>query len=312
MSRNGSGVYSLPAGNPVVTLTQISSAWANATLTDIATELTNSIDKGGRTAPTANLPMAGYKHTGAGNAAAAGQYVTYNQTGLQFPALGIGAASSAWGAGWSAIDYGTASALVDSLSNGLFLLRNSYVDTNGDFLAKVTGAGACLRLNTVSATFQFAASATAGAEHTYTDVATMTSSGLEVEGTLAVTGAMSASNVLSGTYTPTVANQSNITSVSVQAAQYMRVGNVVAVSGECTITPASAAAATFSLSLPVAVTGVLGETHKVAGVCSVPGADIAPRVRGSGLAAPQVAWISDTYPGTSGDVSSYQFTYLLG
>ena len=39
MSRNGSGTYSLPSGNPVVTGTTISSTWANNTLTDIATAL---------------------------------------------------------------------------------------------------------------------------------------------------------------------------------------------------------------------------------------------------------------------------------
>jgi hypothetical protein len=39
MSRNGSGVYSLPAGNPVVTQTISSSAWANNTMTDLAAAL---------------------------------------------------------------------------------------------------------------------------------------------------------------------------------------------------------------------------------------------------------------------------------
>lgn len=89
MSRNGSGVYTLPAGNPVVTLTQISSTWANTTLSDIATELTNSIDKGGRTAPTANLPMAGYKHTGAGAAAVSGQYLVYGQASASLTDLAV-------------------------------------------------------------------------------------------------------------------------------------------------------------------------------------------------------------------------------
>lgn len=47
-ARNGSGTYSLPAGNPVVTNTTISSTWANTTLSDIGTELTNSLDRNGR------------------------------------------------------------------------------------------------------------------------------------------------------------------------------------------------------------------------------------------------------------------------
>lgn len=48
MPRNSSGIYTLPAGNPVVTATTIASAWANGTFTDVATEVTNSLDRSGR------------------------------------------------------------------------------------------------------------------------------------------------------------------------------------------------------------------------------------------------------------------------
>ena len=74
MARNGSGVYSLPAGNPVVTGTTISSTWANTTLTDISTALTGSLASDGQTAPTANLPMGGNVHTNVGNATARTNY----------------------------------------------------------------------------------------------------------------------------------------------------------------------------------------------------------------------------------------------
>lgn len=43
MPRNAAGVYSLPTGNPVIPGTIISSTWANTTLSDIATALTNSL-----------------------------------------------------------------------------------------------------------------------------------------------------------------------------------------------------------------------------------------------------------------------------
>jgi hypothetical protein len=66
LPRNGSGTYSLPAGNPVVTGTVISSTVQNNTTSDIATALTNSIAKDGQTTPTANLPMGGFKLTGLG------------------------------------------------------------------------------------------------------------------------------------------------------------------------------------------------------------------------------------------------------
>lgn len=84
MSRNGSGVYSLPTPqNPVVDDTPITTDWANTTLTDIATEITNSIDKGGRTTPTANLPMGGFKHTGLGSGSAATDSASLGQVQAQ-------------------------------------------------------------------------------------------------------------------------------------------------------------------------------------------------------------------------------------
>jgi len=79
MSRNGAGTYTLPAGNPVTTGTTISSSWANNTLSDIATTLTASLAYDGQTNPVANLPMAGYIHTGVGNAVNRNNYAVAGQ-----------------------------------------------------------------------------------------------------------------------------------------------------------------------------------------------------------------------------------------
>jgi hypothetical protein len=57
-SRNSGGTYSLPTGNPVVSGTTISSTTHNTTMGDIATEITNSLDRGGRGAMTG--PLQGY------------------------------------------------------------------------------------------------------------------------------------------------------------------------------------------------------------------------------------------------------------
>lgn len=57
MSRDGSGNYILPAGNPVVTGTTISSTVQNNTLADIASALTQSVSKDGQTAMTGSLNM---------------------------------------------------------------------------------------------------------------------------------------------------------------------------------------------------------------------------------------------------------------
>ena len=79
MSRNGSGTYSLPAGNPVVTNTTISSTWANNTLTDIATALTNSIAADGQTVVTGNIQMNSNKLTGLTVGTTNGDSVEYSQ-----------------------------------------------------------------------------------------------------------------------------------------------------------------------------------------------------------------------------------------
>lgn len=58
MPRNSSGSYSLPAGNPVVTHTTITSTWANSTLSDVGSEISSSLDRSGRGAMLAPLPLA--------------------------------------------------------------------------------------------------------------------------------------------------------------------------------------------------------------------------------------------------------------
>jgi hypothetical protein len=79
MSRNGSGTYTLPAGNPVVTGTTIASTWANSTLSDIQNALTQSIAADGQTPITGSLAMGNNKITGMGTATAAGDAVEFAQ-----------------------------------------------------------------------------------------------------------------------------------------------------------------------------------------------------------------------------------------
>ena len=79
MSRNGSGTYTLPAGNPVVTGTTISSTWANNTLTDIANGLTQSVSADGQTPITGVLQMGSNKITGMAAGTVAGDAVEFAQ-----------------------------------------------------------------------------------------------------------------------------------------------------------------------------------------------------------------------------------------
>lgn len=77
MPYNGSGTFTLPAGNPVVTGTTISSTTTNATNTDIANGLSNAVTRNGQSPATANLPMGGFKLTGLGEGTTAGESVAY-------------------------------------------------------------------------------------------------------------------------------------------------------------------------------------------------------------------------------------------
>lgn len=87
MSRNGNGTYNLPVGNPVVSGTTISSAWANSTLNDIATALTGSVASDGQTPMSGTLNMGTNRITGLADATLAsdavnlGQLVNPNFTG---------------------------------------------------------------------------------------------------------------------------------------------------------------------------------------------------------------------------------------
>jgi hypothetical protein len=88
MSRNGSGTYTLPAGNPVVTGTTISSTWANTTLTDIGTALTGSLATDGQTTATGNLKMGNNRITGLADGIASTDGATVSQVNASVAGLG--------------------------------------------------------------------------------------------------------------------------------------------------------------------------------------------------------------------------------
>lgn len=79
MARNGNGQYTLPAGNPVIPGTTISTDWANNTLNDIATALTGSVASDGQTAMQGNLDMSNNKIVGLTNGTNPQDAATVNQ-----------------------------------------------------------------------------------------------------------------------------------------------------------------------------------------------------------------------------------------
>jgi len=133
MARNGSGTYNLPAGNPVVTGTTISSTTTNNTFSDIATALTGSISKDGQTTPTGNLPMGGFAHTGVADATVRTQYGTAGQ--IQD----------------SAFTYLTSPAGTNAITATASLGMSAYVTGQRFFfVAAATNTGACtLNINAI-------------------------------------------------------------------------------------------------------------------------------------------------------------------
>ena len=57
MPRNSSGTYTLPSGNPVVSGTLIEASWANTTLSDLASSMTDSLSRSGEGGMTAALRL---------------------------------------------------------------------------------------------------------------------------------------------------------------------------------------------------------------------------------------------------------------
>lgn len=57
MPRDSSGTYTLPAGNPVISGTTITSNWANSTMPDVGNALTDSLSRTGQGGMLAPLPF---------------------------------------------------------------------------------------------------------------------------------------------------------------------------------------------------------------------------------------------------------------
>lgn len=140
MSRNGSGTYSLPAGNPVVTGTTISSTWANNTLNDMANALTDSLAADGQTTATGNLQMGNNKIVDLDDGTDAGDAVNYGQllavaggTGriVQIVQTNSGTQASTTGGSYTATSFTAAITPTSSTSKILILMYAPLWQTNG-------------------------------------------------------------------------------------------------------------------------------------------------------------------------------------
>lgn len=133
---------------------------------------------------------------------------------------------------------------------------------------------------------------------------------LEVTGTTSTTAlAISEGAIISGVYSPTRSAEANLdANVTMTQAQYMRVGNVVTVSGRFTADPTAAVATSFEMTLPVASN--IGAVEDLAGTVACGG--IASM---SGVAIGSVANDTAVIQWIATDVASqtwsYTFTYRI-
>lgn len=136
MSFNGSGTYSLPSGNPVVSGTAISTAWANVTLADVATALNNTLLRDGQTHPSANLPMGGWKLTGLAAGSANGDSIRYEQLSGMAKLLSKTAVGNVSTTGSAYSDLATATVTTTRAGSKLKIVLN-------ESMSKVTNSGTC-------------------------------------------------------------------------------------------------------------------------------------------------------------------------
>ena len=134
MSRNSAGTYTLPAGNPVVSGTIITSTWANDTMNDLATALTDSLSRSGKGGMSAAFKAIDGSVSAPGISfnSEAGSGLYRATTGdvrlavlgadiIQATAstvvisqnVGVGVTPSAWSASYKALQVGSSAALYD-------------------------------------------------------------------------------------------------------------------------------------------------------------------------------------------------------
>jgi hypothetical protein len=129
MSRNGSGTYTLPAGNPVVSGTVIATSWANNTMNDLAAAITDSVAADGQTPMTGPLNLNSNKITNLANGTASTDAVNLGQFGTPTFTGPVVCSSTLTVTG------------ATTLNGGLTVTGNTAVTGNGSFTGDGTFGG---------------------------------------------------------------------------------------------------------------------------------------------------------------------------
>jgi hypothetical protein len=129
----------------------------------------------------------------------------------------------------------------------------------------------------------------------------------------AVTGAVTGATnqyIASGTYTPTLTNSTNISSSTARVCQWLRVGNVVTVSGifDATCTAAANTATALGMSLPIASALALNEQLGGAGSSGASARETLLIVADTTNDRATIGWAANS---TSSEGRSFSFTYTV-
>lgn len=141
MARDGSGNYSLPAGNPVVTGTTITISWANTTLSDIATALTASVARDGQSAMTGTLNMGSNAISSVTTIAASGAVTAASliPTSATVPANGMYLSAA------NTVAFATNGVLRASIdTSGNLVITGGLSATTGTFSSSISAVGATI------------------------------------------------------------------------------------------------------------------------------------------------------------------------
>lgn len=117
--------------------------------------------------------------------------------------------------------------------------------------------------------------------------------------------------ITSGTYTPTIANNSYTSSLTAYQAQYLRVGNTITVSGVALVTTTNTGSAvSFTLSLPFNSTTAFGTTSGGSGTCWVQNSPVGGTVVRNGSSSVITVFLNET-AATANRYVNYHYTYLV-
>lgn len=117
--------------------------------------------------------------------------------------------------------------------------------------------------------------------------------------------AIASGAILAGTYTPTLANLSNLASSSATLCQYMRVGNVVTVSGN--FTGASTVAGNTSMTMTLPVSSTFTQLYQAGGGGAASGLALAFYATTSAQTV-TANWVSSD---TGSNTFGFSFTYVV-